>query len=93
MFHKYLPCVGPQWFGDEQDRPCSCADEWQMHRTHCEWGQQMPDILCWGGEENGRRLLRQKCWTVCYPDWCSLRLKGGIINHFVVSTVGEEGPV
>ena len=41
MFHK--------WFGDEQDRPCSCADERQMHRTHCEWGQQMPDILCWRG--------------------------------------------
>lgn len=51
MFHKYLPCVGSQWFGDEQDGPCSCADERQMHRTNCEWGQQMPDILCWRGEK------------------------------------------
>lgn len=50
----YLPCVrhsvGPQWFGDEQDGPCACVDEQQMHRTDCEWGQQMPDILCWRGK-------------------------------------------
>lgn len=72
--------------------PCSCADERQMHHTNCEWGQQMPDSLCWRG---GKWTKTSKIEVLdSLLSWLvQLRLKGGIINHFVVNTIGEEGPV